>query len=457
MTLGNSLSVANDWGSDGRLASRRLYRTSGGANVSLLGYGYDDNDNITSIIDQLNDAGSVYYGYDKADRLSVTALTSSAPATGTDTYSYTSGTNRLASIAGNGGARTFSYDNRGNLSGATRPGSISATTAYDGYGRLTSYARTDVGTLTFAYNGRDDRITSSAGGVTRRFVYDADGRVLGEYGSSATNVRAEFIWLTPALDEAGLPFGGDDGAGGYMPLAVATPNSSGTIVLNWVHGNHMGVPLVTTDSTGATATTPNDYLAPGFPGQSRALSDLYYNRYRDYDTTTGRYIQADPIGLEGGQNPYAYAENNPMRWSDPWGLMSVWTYTSGRIGGWVVGSAAAAACAELGPGALACGLAGRYVGRRIGEAVGAACEGAILNNDSDKPYEGETPDDKPGDFKPLGRPGKKAPPKIKESDGSVWESDRDGHGGSKWKRWPSVRDWEKSRGVRGVRPNGSFR
>jgi hypothetical protein len=49
------------------------------------------------------------------------------------------------------------------------------------------------------------------------------------------------------------------------------------------------------------------------------LADLYYNRYRDYDPTTGRYIQADPIGLRGGGNPYLYANANPLRFTDPSG------------------------------------------------------------------------------------------------------------------------------------------
>ena len=130
---------------------------------------------------------------------------------------------------------------------------------------------------------------------TRRFVYDGDGRVMGEYGVSANDVHAEYIWALPQVANDNAPFGGDDGVGGYAPLAVATPDSGGTVVLNWVHGNHLGVPLVTTNASGSAATTPNDYLALGFPGQSRVIADLYYNRYRDYDPTTGRYIQADPI------------------------------------------------------------------------------------------------------------------------------------------------------------------
>jgi RHS repeat-associated protein len=134
-------------------------------------------------------------------------------------------------------------------------------------------------------------------------------------------VKAEFIWLSPQVG-GGSAFGGGDGLGGYIPLAVATPDSAGLIQLNWVHGNHLGVPLATTDAAGNLATTPNDYLAPGFPGQSRVIADLYYNRHRDYDPTTGRYIQADPIGLGGGSNLFAYVGGNPVNRIDPEGLES---------------------------------------------------------------------------------------------------------------------------------------
>jgi RHS repeat-associated protein len=119
-----------------------------------------------------------------------------------------------------------------------------------------------------------------------------------------------------------------------MPLAVATPDLLGAIRLNWVHGNHLGVPLATTDAGGNPATTPNDYLAPGFPGQSRVLPDLYYNRYRDYDPATGRYIQADPIGLSGGSNVFLYAAGNPINLTDPIGLvpLSEWPTYIPKVG-----------------------------------------------------------------------------------------------------------------------------
>ncbi|WP_441286881.1 RHS repeat-associated core domain-containing protein [Sorangium sp. KYC3313] len=49
---------------------------------------------------------------------------------------------------------------------------------------------------------------------------------------------------------------------------------------------------------------------------------LCYNRNRYYDPEAGRYISADPIGVLGGLNGFAYAENQPTRLVDPDGLMA---------------------------------------------------------------------------------------------------------------------------------------
>jgi RHS repeat-associated protein len=58
-----------------------------------------------------------------------------------------------------------------------------------------------------------------------------------------------------------------------------------------------------------------------FPGQySDAESGLNYNMMRDYDSTIGRYIQGDIIGLSGGINLYSYAIDRPTDYSDALGL-----------------------------------------------------------------------------------------------------------------------------------------
>lgn len=43
--------------------------------------------------------------------------------------------------------------------------------------------------------------------------------------------------------------------------------------------------------------------------------------HRFYDPSIGRYISADPIGLAGGINLYAYVGGDPVNWVDPWGLI----------------------------------------------------------------------------------------------------------------------------------------
>lgn len=59
-----------------------------------------------------------------------------------------------------------------------------------------------------------------------------------------------------------------------------------------------------------------------FPGQrSDAETGLNYNYHRDYDVTSGRYLQADPIGLAGGINFYSYAGGAPSRFKDESGLV----------------------------------------------------------------------------------------------------------------------------------------
>ena len=57
-----------------------------------------------------------------------------------------------------------------------------------------------------------------------------------------------------------------------------------------------------------------------FPGQwFLSESGLHQNWMRDYDPTTGRYIQADPLGLVDGASVHGYALQNPGPYTDPTG------------------------------------------------------------------------------------------------------------------------------------------
>jgi RHS repeat-associated protein len=45
-----------------------------------------------------------------------------------------------------------------------------------------------------------------------------------------------------------------------------------------------------------------------------------YNYFRDYDPGVGRYVESDPIGLDGGINPYLYVDADPVSLMDELGL-----------------------------------------------------------------------------------------------------------------------------------------
>jgi RHS repeat-associated protein len=70
-----------------------------------------------------------------------------------------------------------------------------------------------------------------------------------------------------------------------------------------------------------------------FPGQVYdSESKLHSNGQRDYDPRLGRYLESDPIGLEGGINTYAYANNNPVNSVDPSGAVAETPWDAFNVG-----------------------------------------------------------------------------------------------------------------------------
>jgi RHS repeat-associated protein len=103
--------------------------------------------------------------------------------------------------------------------------------------------------------------------------------------------------------------------------------------LMYVHSDHLGTPQKMTDGSQALVwdalyqpfgeshsimgTASNNQR---FPGQYfDTESEYHYNYFRDYDPTAGRYVQSDPIGLDGGLNTYGYVGGNPLGYLDPSG------------------------------------------------------------------------------------------------------------------------------------------
>jgi RHS repeat-associated protein len=117
-----------------------------------------------------------------------------------------------------------------------------------------------------------------------------------------------------------------------------------TISTFFIHTDHLGTPRRVTDDTQTVIwrwdSSPfgdsvpdedpdgdsNDFvLNLRFPGQYYdAESGLHYNYYRDYDPSTGRYIESDPIGLLGGLNTFQFSLNHPLSLIDRFGLQTTY-------------------------------------------------------------------------------------------------------------------------------------
>jgi len=184
-----------------------------------------------------------------------------------------------------------------------------------------------------------------AGGTTHRVTIGHEGRAFGDWVylgnfdfAPAGSGPAQYVGLTGFNNSYGLE-------GTFLEAdavkVVPTYIPGGTSNLRFIHGDHLGTPQIVTDESGAViwsarylpfgeAATDEDSDADGnaytldlrFPGQYYdEESGLHYNHFRTYDPTLGRFLESDPIGMEGGPNPFLYAKAHPMRFTDPLGLM----------------------------------------------------------------------------------------------------------------------------------------
>lgn len=246
-------------------------------------------------------------------------------------YSYPPDSHRLSAV----GSQTRSYDNAGNTVNGI--GSSARTYGYDERNRLSGLSQPGAGQLAeYRYNGRGERVAKllPVASANRDFVYDASGRLLGEY--SSTGVVDEIVWL-------------DD-----RPIAVIAN------ALYYIEADHLGTPRAVIDPVRNVPVWRWDSVGPSaadsaffgdqvpnadadgdtivfefnlrFPGQYFDAEDgMNYNYFRDYDPSTGRYVESDPIGLDGGISTFSYTENNAMTASDPYGLTNWYKMSSAAL------------------------------------------------------------------------------------------------------------------------------
>ena len=200
---GNGHKTYRDHDLDGRLSTWE-YRN--GASILRRELTWDHANRITAIADP-SGTNSATYGYDVLDRLTsalrggvsrgygydaIGNRTQSNVDAASTTYTYPGTSHRLQSLTG-ATTRSYVYDAAGN------PTQIEAAVhGYNLANRLTSVS--SASSASYAINGLGQRVAKTVDGVTTRYVYDEQGRLIGEY-DQAGNLIQETVWL----DDRGGP------------------------------------------------------------------------------------------------------------------------------------------------------------------------------------------------------------------------------------------------------------
>jgi RHS repeat-associated protein len=137
-------------------------------------------------------------------------------------------------------------------------------------------------------------------------TYTLTARATDNLGSTATSTGGNItVTAPPALY--------------YIhPDHLNTPrvitNQAQQVVWRWDNDDPFGGNMANENPSGLGTFTCN----LRFPGQYFVReTNMHYNYFRDYSPEIGRYIESDPIGLDGGINTYAYVGGNPVSLTDP--------------------------------------------------------------------------------------------------------------------------------------------
>ncbi|SFE07567.1 RHS repeat-associated core domain-containing protein, partial [Paracidovorax konjaci] len=308
--------------------------------ATASGYAWDANGNRT----QVHHTSATGAGSDTLERIYTLATGSNRLQGYAETFTPAGSAAQVTQVA-------YSQDATGAL---TKKGDTFLHYGVEGRITAASASSDPAGALAVSYTTnalgqrvfkRDARLSgSSTPAITQQTVYAEDAigsTVLGQYGNRRSSDSAapagemdstEVIWLPTATGP--LPVAAQINGRLYAIDAdhLNTPrrltNAQGQVVWQWLITG-FGEANPTTGATGYAQSGQAGIRSYGeavrfdlrYPGQVwDEETGLNYNLHRYYDAASGRYIQADPIGLEGGWNRFGYVGADPLNFSDDEGL-----------------------------------------------------------------------------------------------------------------------------------------
>ena len=318
----------------------RLAKVSNG-NGTYSTYSYNDYDEVTAIEHYGKDGtltgfnrytynadnlvatketseGTWSYTYDKVGQLTSAVLKdASDKVLRSESYTYDAMGNRTKSVIDDV-TTTYTYNNMNQIVSANgfaykydADGNLledeKRTYTWTTDNRVASETDKATGqTWTYAYDALGNRISSTTNGVTTTYTVDANGNVLAEYVNGK--------WSRSYYQ--GNNLAGWTCADGEYFFNYDILGSTGSITA----GNGSIVNSYNYDSfgniTSSTENIANDFEFVGAYGLMSNASGTTFVRARNYDSVTGRWISADPIGINGGENLYVYCGNNGISFAD---------------------------------------------------------------------------------------------------------------------------------------------
>ena len=320
-TLGNGVFTTYGYNSAGQITNLVNYRADTNI-LSRFAYTYDAagrRDSMTTL------AGKETYGYDALGQLTrVTypnsrVVTYAYDAVGNRTLVSDNGTNTL--YAANqlnqytsAGAATYGYDLDGNLTNKTEA-AVGTTYTYDMENRLIGVA-TPADTWTYTYDAFGNRIATTHNGQTTRYVVDPTGlgNVAAEYdGGGSLLARYEHgFGLLSRSDAAGNP--------AFYTFSAIGHTSELTDHAGAMANSYSYDPFGQSLAKSETIANPFEFV--GEFGVMNDANGLMFMRARYYESSLGKFLTADPLGILAGPNLYAYSGNNAVQMRDASGLSS---------------------------------------------------------------------------------------------------------------------------------------